>query len=61
MRRLAEGAAELAAEVGRREPGGAGEVFDAQGLEVAGVGQVLCAQEMAGGRDEAHAAEIAPR
>src|SRR5205823_2448479 len=39
--RLAEGAAELAAEVGAREAGGAGEVLDAQRFEVPGVGKVL--------------------
>src|SRR5215207_9994119 len=46
MRRLAEGAAELAAEVRLREPGRPGEVGDAQRLEVAGVGQVPGAQQM---------------
>ena len=54
MRRLAEGAPELAAEVRAREPGGAGEVVDLERLEVARVGQVLGAQQMAGGRDEEH-------
>ena len=40
-----------------RESGGAGQVVDVQRLEVAGVGQVLGAQQVAGGRDERHAGE----
>ena len=58
MRRLAEGASELPAEVRARETGGAGEVVDAERLEVARVGQVLGAQKMADGRDEEHAVSI---
>ena len=54
VRRLAEGAPELAAEVGAREAGGAGHVLDAERLGVAGVGQVPGAQQMAGGGDERH-------
>jgi hypothetical protein len=58
VRRLAEGAAELAAEVRAREAGGAGHVVDAERLGVPGVGQVLGAQKMASGRDEGHAGEV---
>jgi hypothetical protein len=54
VRRLAEGTAELAAEVGAREAGRDGEVIHAQRLEVSGVGQVLGAQQVAGGRSEDH-------
>ena len=54
MRRLAERAPELAAEVRAREAGGAGQIVDAERLEVAGVGEVLGAQQMAGGRNERH-------
>ena len=61
MRRLAEGAAELAAEVRAREAGGAGEVVDVERLEVPGVGEVLGAQQVPGGRDEGSIApSIAP-
>ena len=61
VRRLAEGAAELAAEVGAREAGGAGEVVDVERLGVAGVGEVLGAQQVAGGRDEGHAGQYCAR
>jgi hypothetical protein len=56
--RLAEGAAELAAEVGAREARGAGQVIHVERLEVPGVGQVLGAQEVAGGGDEGHARSV---
>src|SRR5260221_4682811 len=56
--RLAEGAAELAAEVCARETGGAGKVVDAHPFEVAGVGKVLGAQEMPCGRDVRHALSL---
>ena len=46
VRRLAERAPELAAEVRGRRAGGAGEVGDGERLEVAAVGQVLGPQEM---------------
>jgi hypothetical protein len=49
MRGLAERAAELPAEVRARQAGGAGEVVDVQGLEVARVGEVLGAQQVASG------------
>jgi hypothetical protein len=49
VRRLAEGPAELAAEMGAGETGGTGEVVDAQLLEVASVGQVSGAKQMPGG------------
>ncbi len=55
MRRLAEGAAELAAEVCARKAGGSGQVVDTEWLGVPGVGQVLGAEQVAGGRDEEHA------
>ena len=54
VRRLAERAAELAAEVGARQARGSGQVVHVQRLEVAGVGQVLGAQQVAGGREEGH-------
>ena len=54
MRRLAELATELAAEVRARKAGGACHVIDVERLEVAGVGEVLGAQEMPGGRGEHH-------
>ena len=41
MRRLAEGAPELAAEVGARELRGAGKIVYAQRLEIAGICEVL--------------------
>ena len=50
MRRLAERAPELAAEVRRRQPGGAGQVGDRERLEVPGVGEVLGSQQVTGGR-----------
>src|SRR4051812_22628883 len=59
VRRLAEGTPELAAEVGAREAGGAGEVVDAERLEVARVGQVPGSQEVPGGWDEWHSSSIA--
>ena len=49
MRRVAERAPELTAEVSAREAGGARQVTDVERLEVPGVGQVLRAQEMTGG------------
>ena len=60
MRRLAEGAPELATEVGARQPGGVGQVVDPERLEVAGVGQVLRAQQVAGGRDEGRRQIVSP-
>jgi hypothetical protein len=39
--RLAEGGAELSAEVGAREAGRAGEILHSERLEVARVGEVL--------------------
>jgi hypothetical protein len=40
--------------MGAREPCGAGEVLDVEGLEVASVGQVLGAQQVAGGWSVRH-------
>ena len=51
MRRLAEGAAELAAEVRGREPRGACKRRNVEWLAIAGVDQVLGAKKMAGERD----------
>src|SRR3954447_7264592 len=59
VRRLAEGTPELAAEVGARQAGGAGEVVDAERLEVARVGEVPGSQEVPGGWDEWHSSSIA--
>ena len=58
VRRLAEGALELAAEVRARQPGGARQVVDVERLEVAGVGEVLGAEQVTGGRDERHRLSI---
>ena len=46
VRRLAEGAAELAAEVRGREACGAGECGDVERLAVAGVDQILGAEQV---------------
>jgi hypothetical protein len=58
MRRLAERAAELAAEVGSGQARGPGEVVDAQRPGITGVGEVLRAEEMTCRRREDHAASI---
>jgi hypothetical protein len=50
MRGLAEGTPELTTEVCGREAGGACEGGNVQRLAVTGVDQVLCTEEMAGGR-----------
>ncbi len=57
----AEGAAELAAEVGAGEAGGTGHVVDVERLEVAGVGQVLGAEEMPGRWDMSHGRSLGSR
>ena len=49
MRRLAEGAPELAAEVGPGKARGSGKIVDTQRLEVAGIREILGAQEVAVG------------
>ncbi len=49
MGRLAEGAPELAAEVGPGEPCGSGKIVYAQRLEVAGIREILGAQQVAVG------------
>ncbi len=54
MRGLAEGAAELTAEVGAREPGRRGEVLDPERLRVTSVGEVLGAEQVPGRRSERH-------
>src|SRR5204863_9260724 len=59
VRRLAERAAELAAEVGTRETGRAGQVVHAERVGVASIGEVLCTQQVAGGGNEGHARSIA--
>ena len=53
MRRLAERATELSAEVRAREARGLREIVDVERLEVARIGQVLGAQQVPIGRDEA--------
>ena len=58
VRRLAERAPELAAEVGAREARAAGEVVDVERLEVARVGEVLGAKQVAYGRREDHRVSI---
>ena len=54
VRRLAERAPELAAEMRAREPGRAGQVVHVERLEVPRVGQVLGAQKVASRRNEGH-------
>jgi len=49
--RLTEGATELTAEVGLREPGGSGQVIDLERLGVVGVGEVLGTEQVTGGGD----------
>jgi hypothetical protein len=61
VRRLAEGAAELAAEMSAREAGGVRHVLDAQQLEVAGVDEVPGAQQVANSGDGTHAPSISHR
>ena len=63
MRRFAEGTAELAAEVRRRQAGGAREVGDGERLAEAGVGQVFRPQQVAGRSDGGHRDEyrVPPR
>jgi hypothetical protein len=47
-----EGAPKLAAEVGAAEPCRRGQVVDPERFRVAGIGEVLGAGQVAGGRDE---------
>ena len=61
MRRLAEGAAELAAEVRAREAGSAGEVVDVERLDVPGVGEIPGPQEVARSWNEGHRHQRPPR
>ena len=61
MRRLAERAPELAAEVEARQPGGPRQVVHLQWLEVARVGEVLRAQQVPCGRRERHALKYRQR
>src|SRR3954468_9597513 len=56
MRRLAERAPELAAEVRLRQSRGGREVVDLERIAVAGVGEVLGAQQVACRRDWVHPA-----
>jgi hypothetical protein len=60
VRRHAERTAELAAEVGPRQPRRPGQVVDAERLGVARVGEVLGAQQVAGGRDEGRRQIVSP-
>ena len=61
VRRVAEGAAELAAEVSLGETRGPSEVLDVERLGIAGVGEVLGAQQVAGGRYERHRRSLGSR
>jgi putative membrane protein len=61
MRRLAESSSELAAEVGPGESRGAGQVVDSQPVGVTRVGNVLGAEQVAGGRGECHRAQYCRR
>ena len=58
MRRLAERSPKLAAEVRPRQPRGAGQVVDVQRFDVASVGEVSGAQQVAGRRNEVHGFSI---
>ena len=57
VRRLAEGGAELAAEVGRRQARRPRHVGDRERLGVAGVGEVLAADEISRRSDSRHGRE----
>jgi hypothetical protein len=59
VRGLAEGAAELAAEVSTREAGRTREVVHVQRLEVPRIGEILGAKQVTSGRDKGHGASIA--
>lgn len=62
MRRLAEGAAELTAEVGWGQTSHTGQVGHGQRVRVSRIGEVLRAQEVStGGKLDAHAPSIAQR
>ena len=58
VRGVAERAAELADEVRPREAGRAGHVVDPERLGVARVGEVLGAQQVAGGRCVGHGSSM---
>jgi hypothetical protein len=58
VRRLAESAPELAAEVTAREASGTSKIIDTQRLEVAGVREISCAQEMPDRGDGTHSAPV---
>src|SRR2546421_6234467 len=59
VRRLAEGPAELAAEVRSREARGPRQVLYAERFEIAAVGGILGAEQVAGRWDEGHRSSIA--
>ena len=59
VRRLAEGSPELATEVGTRQARGMRQVVHVERFEIAAVGCVLGAKQVAGRRDESHASSIA--
>ena len=61
VRRLAEGAPELATEVRGRESCRASERGDVERLGVAGVDQVLCTKQVAGRGDDVHPVEYRSR
>jgi hypothetical protein len=58
MGRLAEGASELAAEVGPGELRGTGKIVYTQRLEVAGIHEILGAQKVAIRWDKRHARPV---
>jgi hypothetical protein len=60
VRWLAEGAPELAAEVSPGEARGRRHVVDVERLEIAGVGEILGAKEVPGGRYERHRQSLGP-
>src|SRR5262249_38117701 len=60
VRRLAEGAPELATEMGTRQARGMRQVVHVERFEIAAVGRVLRAKQVACRRDEGHASSIAP-
>ena len=54
VRRFAEGSPKLAAEVGARKSGGAGQILNSQGLDVVGVSDVFRTEQVAGRRGVDH-------
>lgn len=58
MRRFAEGATKLAAEMRAGQTGRVSHLLDADGFEVTSVGEVLRSQQVTGRRNESHRAHV---